>query len=103
MSETPEFTTRAEFEKAIVKKAREDESFKKILMEKPHEAIAQFGAQASEEIEIRVVEESAKVVYLVLPLDLDELTNEQLDAVAAGCACPYCGCQEGLLKFLFGC
>ena len=46
-------------------------------MEKPHEAIAQFGVQVPEEVEVRVVEESANVVYLVVPVNPDELTDER--------------------------
>ncbi|WP_422698391.1 hypothetical protein [Desulfofarcimen acetoxidans] len=33
---------------------------------------------------VQVVEESAKVVYWVLPVNIDELTDEQLDEVAVG-------------------
>jgi len=83
MSETPKFMSREEFEKVIVKKAQEDTDFKKALLGKPHEAIARFGVQVPEEIEIKVVEKSARVLYLVLPLNPDELTDEQLEEVSA--------------------
>jgi len=43
-----------------------------------------LGVQVPEGVEIRVVEESPQVLYLVLPVNLDELTDEQLDNVAAG-------------------
>jgi len=55
MSENPKLISREEFEKVIVKKAREDEDFKRALLEKPHEAIAQFGVQIPEEVEIMVL------------------------------------------------
>ncbi|HUM59488.1 MAG TPA: NHLP leader peptide family RiPP precursor [Bacillota bacterium] len=78
-----------EVEKRIIEKAREDADFKRTLLEKPHEAIARFGVQVPEEVEIKVVEESAKVLYLVLPENPDELTDKQLDKVSAasGCGC----------------
>jgi hypothetical protein len=76
--------TREELEKEIIKKAQSDDNFKKSLLEKPHEAIAQFGVQVPGEVEVRVVEESAKVVYLLLPVNPDQLTDELLDAVAGG-------------------
>jgi hypothetical protein len=44
--------------------------------------MAQFGVQVPEEIEIKVVEESAKVLYLVLPDNPDQLTDKQLDEVS---------------------
>ncbi len=84
MSEQQKPLTREELEKEIIKKAQSDNNFKKFLMEKPHEAIAQFGVQVPGEVEVRVVEESAKVVYLVLPVNPDELTDKLLDAVAGG-------------------
>ena len=93
MSETPKFMSREEFEKVIVKKAQEDTDFKKALLGKPHEAIARFGVQVPEEIEIKVVEKSARVLYLVLPLNPDELTDEQLDEVSAAGGC-YGHCDD---------
>ncbi|MDR9788316.1 MAG: NHLP leader peptide family RiPP precursor [Peptococcaceae bacterium MAG4] len=76
-----------EVEKRIIEKAREDADFKRTLLEKPHEAIARFGVQVPEEVEIKVVEESAKVLYLVLPENPDELTDKQLDEVSAAGYC----------------
>ena len=77
--------TRKEFEKQIIKKAQADNEFKKALLGNPKETLqTQLGVQVSEEVEVKVVEESSKVVYLVLPVNPDELTDEQLDAVAGG-------------------
>jgi hypothetical protein len=90
MSENQKFVIREEFKKEIVKKAREDKDFKKALMENPVEAIAQVGVQVPEEVEVQVVEESARVVYLVLPVNPDQLTDQQLDAVAGGTCLPVC-------------
>ncbi len=79
--------TREEIEKAAITKAWKDESFKKELIEKPHKALSQLGISVPEKVEIKVVEESAKVLYLVLPVNPEELTDESLDSVAGGGAC----------------
>lgn len=80
--------TREEIEKSAITKAWKDENFKKDLMEKPHKALTQLGVNVPEKIEIRVVEESAKVLYLVLPVNPEgELTDENLEDVAGGFAC----------------
>lgn len=84
MSENEKIPTRGELEQKLIKQAREDETFKKSLMEKPHEVYAKFGVQVPQEVEIKVVEESARMMYLVLPVNPDELTDEQLDATAGG-------------------
>ena len=69
MSDEQGTITRKELEEKIINKALENENFKKDLMNNPHDAIAQFGVQFPEEVEIKVVEESAKMVYLVLPVN----------------------------------
>jgi len=98
MSENPKLITRKEWKEKVTNKAREDADFKKSLMEKPHEAIAGLGVRVPEEVEIKVVEESAGLVYLVLPANPEELTDEQLDGVAGGWSplCPCWGEQENV-------
>ncbi|BAF60466.1 hypothetical protein PTH_2285 [Pelotomaculum thermopropionicum SI] len=76
--------TRREFEEQLVKKAWSDKEFKKALISAPRETLAGLGAKIPEAIEIKVVEESPKVVYLVLPVNPDELTDSQLDKVSGG-------------------
>lgn len=88
MAESGKILTREEIEAKIIAKAWKDENFKKNLMEKPHQAIAQIGVNVPEKIQIKVVEESAKVLYLVLPVNPEtltgELTDENLESVAGG-------------------
>ena len=84
MSDKQKIMTREELEQEIIKKAWEDDNFKKDLMDKPHEAIARFGVHVPKQVEVKVVEESAKVVYLVLPVNQEELSDTQLDNVAGG-------------------
>lgn len=81
--------TREELEKEIIKKAQSDKDFKKTLVDNPKKALGQLGVHVAEDVEVKVVEESAKVVYFVLPCNPDELTDEQLDGVA-GAVVPWC-------------
>ncbi|MGI6648793.1 MAG: NHLP leader peptide family RiPP precursor [Bacillota bacterium] len=75
---------RKELEAKVIEKAWADENFKKELMADPHQVLAQFGLHLPRELEIKVLEESAKVVYLVLPVNQEVLSDEQLDQVAGG-------------------
>jgi hypothetical protein len=70
-------------------------------LDNPKEALGQLGVQVSDEFEVKVVEESAKVVNLVLPVNLDELTDKQLDAVAGGFDFPCWNCPS--LLPCYGC
>lgn len=80
----------------IVQKAREDETFKRELLAYPHQAIARAGVNITGDIEIKVLEESARVAYLVLPVNLEELIDEDLDMMSAGiCFAYYCPCNTG--------
>ncbi|MFC4598232.1 NHLP leader peptide family RiPP precursor [Cohnella hongkongensis] len=52
----------------IIKKAWEDSAFKNRLLNNPKEAIqAEFGVEIPGGIDLKVVEESASLYYLVLP------------------------------------
>ncbi|MCL6612922.1 MAG: NHLP leader peptide family RiPP precursor [Peptococcaceae bacterium] len=79
--------TRKQLKEQIIKIAQADQAFKKALVENPKGAIGQLGVQLPEDVEVKVVEESAGVVYLVLPVNPDELTDEQLEVVAGGAGC----------------
>ncbi|MEL6162721.1 MAG: NHLP leader peptide family RiPP precursor [Cyanobacteria bacterium J06628_3] len=60
--------SRRKFEELLVTKAFKDSSFKTALIENPKIAISQyFGTQLPTEIEIRVLQETDKVLYVVLP------------------------------------
>ena len=88
MSESGKTVTREELENEIIKKAQSDKDFKKALVDTPKEALVKLGVQVSEEIEFKVVEESAKVVYLVLPVN-PEVKNDLGDCnpyIHGGCA-----------------
>jgi hypothetical protein len=73
----------------IIKKAWQDEEFKQQLVSDPHKAIEEgLGVNMPKDVHINVVEESANVVYLVLPVNPENLPDEMLDTVSGG-ICPY--------------
>jgi hypothetical protein len=91
MSEASAGGGRAEMERRLVERSLQDESFRQRLLDEPKGAIeGELGTQLRESIEVRVVEESADTIYLVLPSasplvgEGGELSDEELDAVAGG-------------------
>jgi hypothetical protein len=74
----------------IVEKAWADEAFKAALMRDPRATLGEeLGVELPEDLEIEVVEETSRKLYLVLPakpeLPVDrELSDQELEAVAGG-------------------
>jgi hypothetical protein len=83
---------RTELEARLIARAWQDETFKQQLFDDPRSAIAtETGRAVPEGIEIRVVEETATVRYLVLPRNTTQLSDEELDLPAGGqCADGWC-------------
>jgi hypothetical protein len=71
---------------AIIAKAMDDDDYREELLANPKSAIQQeLGKELPLGLEVRVVEESANVVYLVLPPKASfELADADLEAVAGG-------------------
>jgi hypothetical protein len=71
---------------AIIAKALQDDGYREELLANPKRAIQQeFGKELPLGLEVRVVEESANVVYLVLPpRPVVELSDADLQAVGGG-------------------
>ena len=79
-------------ERRLIEKSSEDEAFRRRLMEDPKAAVEQeLGTRLPEGVEVRVVEESADAIYLVLPSASPigggaELSDSELEGVAGGWA-----------------
>lgn len=73
---------------AIIAKSQQDEGYREALLANPKNAIQQqFGKELPLGLEVRVVEESANVIYLVLPpKPTVEVSDADLKAVAGGFA-----------------
>jgi Nitrile hydratase, alpha chain len=111
MTEASGGGNRAEMEQRLIQRSLEDEDFRQRLLDDPKGAIEQeLGSRLPESIEVRVVEESADTIYLVLPSVSPlgqgvELSDQELEAVSGGtgsdefCMTPppyqYTGAQSG--------
>ena len=79
-------------ERRLIEKSSEDEAFRRRLMEDPKGAVEQeLGTRLPEGVEVRVVQESAQTIYLVLPSASPigggaELSDSELEGVAGGWA-----------------
>ena len=74
----------------LVAQARANQTLKQRLMDTPVVVLREHGINVRQGMDIRVVENTDKVAYLMLPAagsklaSSTELTNEQLDAVVGG-------------------
>ena len=84
-----------DLEALLVEKAMADKAFKRELLTNPKAVIArETGQKLPDSVEIEVVEQTPEKLYVVLPLKVetkstpsdDELSEEDLEAVAGGCA-----------------
>ena len=70
--------SRRSFESWLIAQARKDTSFKQRLLENPKAVIAkECGTQLPVGIEIRVLEETEKILYIVLPYSADRRLEEK--------------------------
>ena len=72
-----------------------DDQLKQRLLSDPATVLKEFGATIPAGMEVRVVENTEKIVHLTLPAkplgDVTELTASQLDGVVGGfCCCGTC-------------
>jgi len=82
---------RAEVEGRLIQRSLADEVFRQRLLDDPKAAVEQeLGTRLPQGVQVRVVEESADTIYLVLPSvsplggDGGELSDQELEAVAGG-------------------
>jgi Nitrile hydratase, alpha chain len=82
--------SRAEVERSLIQRSLEDEEFRQRLLDDPKGTMEQeLGSRPPESIEVRVVEETAETIYLVLPsrsADAQgrELADQELEEVSGG-------------------
>ena len=81
---------RQQLEQKLIEKALKDEAFRKLLIENPSAAIEkEFNIKLPESLKLKVLEEDAKTVFMVLPYipapgaDM-ELTEAELESVSGG-------------------
>ena len=71
--------TREELEAELIAKALQDEAFKQELLSNPKAVFAQeLGASIPDNVEIKVVEETPNTIYLVLPMNSEQLADDKL-------------------------
>jgi hypothetical protein len=72
----------------IISKCWSDAGFKKRFVAEPKKVFAEFGMDLPADLEVKVVENSDNVMYLVIPPKPSEtsgeLSDSQLDAVSGG-------------------
>jgi hypothetical protein len=87
---TPKLSTWQEFHNELIVKALKDENFRKELIADPKAVVEKEigkikeGMKLPATLEIKVIEQPANAIYLVLPTVTDELSDEALDGVAGG-------------------
>ena len=86
--------TRQEIEERIIAKSWQDDAFKQEILNNPKAVLSrEIGQPLPDEVEIRLVEKTPNIVYLVLPMkpitpeDDAEISKVELDALAGGIAC----------------
>jgi hypothetical protein len=90
MTEASGGDSRAEIERRLIDRSLQDEEFRQRLLAEPKGTMEQeLGGRLPEGVEVRVVEESAETIYLVLPSaspigEGGELSDEALESVAGG-------------------
>ena len=59
---------RVEFERTLVQRSLQDDSFRQMLLDEPKGTLEQeLGGRLPEGVEVRAVEETKDTIYLVLP------------------------------------
>ncbi len=81
---------RTEVERRLIQRSLQDDSFRQRLLDDPKAVVEQeLGSRLPEGVEVRVVQESAQTIYLVLPSASPlgggvELSDRELEGVAGG-------------------
>lgn len=82
-----------EFQNELIVRALKDESFRSELLANPKAVVEKEmgkineGAKLPDAVEVKVIDQPANALYLVLPIVPDELSDEALEAVSGGFCC----------------
>ena len=78
---------RADAEARIIGQAMGDANFRKRLLADPVQTLRDAGVEVPEGVSVRVVEDTATLVHMVLPAPVgdSEISESDLDMVSAGC------------------
>jgi len=77
--------SRQDFEKDVILRSRADSTFRENLLANPKAAIqAAYGVEIPPGVEFEVLQETPSKFYLVLPTEAEEMTDEEVAAVAGG-------------------
>ena len=79
----------------VVAQAWSDDSYKQRLLADPAAVMAEQGLTPPAGKQVRVIEDTADTVNVVLPAKPDELSDDELDQAAGGAGVQhFCGCFE---------
>ena len=80
-------SNRADAEARIIGLAMSDANFRKKLLADPVRTLRDAGVEVPEGVSVRVVEDTATLVHMVLPAPVgdSEISESDLDMVSAGC------------------
>ncbi|MDX2081907.1 MAG: NHLP leader peptide family RiPP precursor [Terrimicrobiaceae bacterium] len=83
--------SRREIEDYLVERCLLEDSFRVRLLSNPKETLRGLGLDVSDTIDVRVLEESPKCFYIVLPRVLNEspaLDDQEMDSLSGGTSTP---------------
>lgn len=87
--------SREEFQQHVISKAGSSPEFKQALIDNPNQAVEQLGLKINAGVNLKVVEESADVIYLVLPQKLTGMNGGCIGCDGVG-GCGFCECKSSI-------
>jgi hypothetical protein len=94
-----QFALRIKLQNQLIEKAMKDEGFRNALLTSPKATLEEeFKMKIPESLDIKILEEDANTIYLVLPSppnigNSEELSESELELVSGGTSGMYCGGQ----------
>lgn len=94
--------SRGEMQDLLAKFSTENDEYREALLKNPRAVVQeQFKIEIPESVTIKVIQESADTVYVVLPHVVEEgaeLSDADLEMVAGGFLDKTANCEEGVLS-----